>query len=78
MENLKDLADLILSNDNVKKFYLLYLDPFKEIKKTIIATITLNDIKEKLTTKKCKIEEFKKLINNNRFQSRIIYEVSKY
>lgn len=77
-ENMKDLADSILSNDRVKKFFLLYFDSFKEIKKTIIPMITLNDLKEKLTTRKCKIEEFKTIIADNRFQSRIIYEISKY
>lgn len=78
MEDLKDLAELILSIANVKKFYLLYLDSFKEIKKTVIPTMTLNDLKEKLTTRKCEIEEFKMMIDTNKYQSRIIYEILKY
>ena len=78
MEDIKDLADLILGDNKVKKFYLLYFDSFHEIKKTIIPTITLNDLKEKMTTKKCKIEVFKEIIDEKKFQSRIIYEVLKY
>ena len=78
MEDMKELSGLILSIDSVKKFYLLYLDSFQEIKKTVIPKITLNELKEKLTTRKCKIEEFKGIIIDNRFQSRIIYEILRY
>lgn len=78
MEDMKELTDLILSNDNVKKFYLLYLDSFHEIKKTEIPKITLNELKEKLSAQKCKIDELKRKISTNSLQSRIIYEISKY
>ena len=77
-EDLKDLAEFVLSKDKVKKLYLLYLDSFKEIKTTVINTMTLQDLKEKLTWKQVSTTEFIKILHENNFSSRTIYEITKY
>ena len=78
VEDLKDLAKFLLSKDKVKKVYLLYLDSFKEIKRTVINTMSLQDLKEKLAQKRANISEFIKILNENSFSSRTIYEITKY
>ena len=77
-EDLKDFANFVLSKDKVKKLYILYLDSFKEIKRTIISTMSLQDLKEKLAQKRVNISEFVEILNEDSFKSRTIYEITKY
>ena len=76
-EDLKSLANLIISHSKVKKFYLLYLDDFKEIKRTILNEMNLKELKEKLKFKKSNINDFILMIDNNKFKNRTVYEISK-
>ena len=78
VEDLKDLVNLVLSKDKVKKLYLLYLDSFKEIKATVINRMSLPDLKEKLTQKRVSTAEFINILHEKNFSSRIIYEITKY
>jgi len=76
-DDMKCLANLIISHNKVKKFYLLYLDSFREIKRTILEKMNLEEFKEKLKFKKCNINDFILLIDNNKFKNRTVYEISK-
>jgi len=76
-EDMKSLANLIISHNKVKKFYLLYLDGFGEIKRTILDKMNLEEFKEKLKFKKCTINDFILMIDNGRFENRNVYEISK-
>ena len=76
-EDMKGLAKLIISHSKVKKFYLLYLDGFSEIKRTILSQMNLEEFKEKLKFKKCNINDFILIIDNNKFKNRTVYEISK-
>jgi len=78
VEDLKDLAKFLLSKDKVKKVYVLYLDSFKEIKRTVISTMSLQDLKEKVAQKRVSTSEFIKILQENSFSSRTIYEITKY
>ena len=77
IDDMKELTNLILSNDRVKKIYMLYVDSFREIKTTVINSMNLQDLKEKLTLKKCVRSEFIKILDDHEFKSRTIYEISK-
>ena len=76
-EDMKYLANMIISHNKVKKIFLLYLDSFKEIKRTILNEMNLEGIKEKLKFKKCNINDFITIIDNNKFKNRTVYEISK-
>ena len=76
-DDLKCLANLIISHNQVKKFYLLYLDGFREIKRTILDKMNLEQFKEKLKFKKCTINDFILIIDNNNFKDRTVYEITK-
>jgi len=76
-DDMKCLANLIISHNKVKKFYLLYLDSFREIKRTVLDKMNLDEFKEKLKFKKCNINDFILLIDNNKFKNRTVYEISK-
>ena len=76
-EDMKSLTNLILSHSKVKKFYLLYLDSFKEIKRTILNEMNLEEFKENLKFKKCNIKDFILIIDNDKFKNRTVYEISK-
>jgi hypothetical protein len=76
-DDLKSLANLIIAHSKVKKFYLLYLDGFREIKKTALATMTLEELKEILEFEKCNIDDFLLIIDNKIFKNRTLYEISK-
>ena len=74
---LKKFTDLVLSHKKVKKFYLLYLDSLGEIKRTIISKFDFSTLKNMLSFEKCTQPAFLELLDNNEFQERVIYEVSK-
>ncbi len=76
-EEMKSLANLIISHSKVKKFYLLYLDDFIEIKRTILNEMNIEEFKEKLKFKKSNINDFILTIDNNTFKNRTVYEISK-
>jgi len=76
-DDLKSLAELIISHRKVKKFYILYLDSFREIKRTILDDMSLEKFKEKLNFIKCNINDFILLVDNNKFKNRTVYEISK-
>ncbi len=78
VEDLKDLVKFLLSKDKVKKLYLLYLDGFKEIKKTVIRMMSLQDLKEKLTRKRVSQTKFINSLNEMNFSNRTLYEITKY
>ena len=48
VEDFKDMANIILSSEKVKKFFVLYIKGFSEIKTTLIRTMNLTELKEKL------------------------------
>lgn len=77
-EDMKELVDIILSNEKVKKFYLIYIKGFSELKTTKIRTIDLIRLKALLTSKKVSKTDFVKILDENKFENRIVYEVSKY
>ena len=76
-EDMKNLASLIISHKKVKKLFLLYLDGFGEIKRTILNKMNLEELKEKLTFHKCNIDDFISIIDNNKFKNRTSYEITK-
>ena len=76
-EDMKNLVNLIIFHNKVKKFYLLYLDGFGEINRTILDKMNLEEFKEKLKFKKCNINDFLLIIDNNKFMNRTVYEISK-
>ena len=76
-DDMKSLINLIISHDKVKKIYLLYLDSFKEIKRTILYDMNLEEFKEKLNFTKCNITDFLLMIDNKKFKNRTVYEISK-
>ncbi|MBY8991815.1 MAG: hypothetical protein KGD58_13795 [Candidatus Lokiarchaeota archaeon] len=78
VKDMKDMAKLILSFEKVKKFYLLYVKGFSEIKTTVIKAMSLTELKEKLINKRCSLEEFIQILNRNEFKNRTIYEVTRY
>ena len=75
--DMKSLINLIISHDKVKKIYLLYLDSFREIKRTILNDMNLEEFKGKLNFAKCNINDFILIIENNKFKNRTVYEISK-
>jgi len=76
-DDMKSLANLIISHKKVKKFYLLYLDSFGEIKRTSLDDMTLEEFKKKLIFEKCNIEDFLLILDNKKFKNRTVYEISK-
>ena len=78
LQDMKLLPDIILSKDKVKKFYLLYIEGFSDMKTTDIRAMELNDLKGKLTFKKLKKQDFIEILDNNKFENRTVYEISKY
>ena len=76
-DDMKNLASLIISHKKVKKFYLLYLDGFREIKKTILDKMNLEEFREYVLFKKCNIKDFLLIVDNNKFKNRTVYEISK-
>ena len=77
MDDMKGFANLILSNNKVKKLYILYLDGFGEIDRTTIKTWQLKDIKEHIKGNKLKLTEFDLIIDEKQFVNRTLYEIYK-
>ena len=77
-EDMKDLPSLILPHPKVKKLYFLYLDSFKEFDRNEVNKWSLKDLNEKITSKQCNTSEFEKLLEQNEFKPRILYEITKY
>ena len=77
-EDIKELVSIILSNEKVKKFYLVYIKGFSEIKTTKISAMNLDELKALLTFKKVNKAEFIKILEDNIFEKRTMYEISKY
>ena len=77
-EDMKELVNNILSNEKVKKFYLVYIKGFSELKTTKIRAMDLNELKVLLPFKKVNKTDFIGILEENKFEKRIIYEVSKY
>jgi len=76
MDDMKELAQILMNNNKVKKLYILYLDSFGEIERNIIMKWELSDLKANiLQYKKCSMVDFEKLIDYNNFRERIIYEI---
>jgi hypothetical protein len=76
-DDMKSLANLIISHKKVKKFYLLYLDSFGEIKRTSLDDMTSEEFKKKLIFEKCNIDDFLLILDNKKFKNRTVYEISK-
>ena len=77
-EDMKELVSIILSNEKVKKLYLVYIKGFSELKTTKIRAMDLNGLKALLTFKKVSKTDFIVILEENKFEKRIVYEVSKY
>ena len=72
---MKELARLIMNNNKVKKLYILYLDSFGEIERNIIKKWELSDLKANIQHKKCSLVDFEKVIDDDNFRERIVYEI---
>jgi len=77
-EDMKELVSIILSNEKVKIFFLVYIKGFSELKTTKILAMDLNELKALLTLKKVSKTDFIDILEENKFEKRIVYEVSKY
>jgi len=77
-EDMKELVNIILSNEKVKKFYLVYIKGFSELKTTKIRAMDLNELKVLLPIKKVNKTDFIDILEENKFEKRIVYEVSRY
>jgi len=78
MEDMKELVNLVITNSKVKKLYVLYLDPFRELKRTVIRKMRLQELKEKIIQKKNSKQDFINILDERNFKGRILYEISKY
>ena len=77
MEDLKDLAKLLLSNKIVKKIYILYLDSLGEIDRNQLKVWQLKDIKDHIHIKQLKLPEFEQEIDDKTFENCTLNENSK-
>ena len=75
LDDMKELARLIMNNNKVKKLYILYLDSFGEIERNIIKKWELSDLKANIQHKKCSLVDFEKVIDDDNFRERIVYEI---
>jgi hypothetical protein len=75
MDDMKELARLVMNNNKVKKLYILYLDSFGEIDRNIIKKWELSDLRANIKYEKCSLVDFEKLIDDNNFRERVIYEI---
>ena len=69
--------NLILSNNRVKKLYILYIDSLSEIRRNEIKSMDLVDLKNIIKLKKTSMSEFNSILENNDFKERIIYKIGK-
>ena len=77
INEMKDLANLIIGHEKVKKFYLLYLDGLRDFKTTEIKRLNLDELKDELMQIQYKISDFFKMLERNEFKNRTIYEITK-
>ncbi len=80
-DDLVDMArfvKMVLDNEKVKKMYILYLDGFREIKRTELAQWDLETLKNQIETKTLNMSEFLKQIENGKFENRVLYEIVKW
>ena len=78
LEDIKEMVKIILSNDKVKKIYILYIKGFSNINTTEIRSMNLANLKEKLSFQRYKQNVFLEFLNNNGFEKRVVYEILKY
>ncbi|HEC37778.1 MAG TPA: hypothetical protein ENI29_06045 [bacterium] len=78
MEDMEELVKIILSNDKVKKIFILYIKGFSSIKTTEIHSMKLDDLKRKLRFQKYNYKDFLKILSNNTFEDQVVYQVLKY
>ncbi|MHA2006407.1 MAG: hypothetical protein ACXABO_18100 [Promethearchaeota archaeon] len=78
VEEMKDMTKLILSGEKVKKFYLLYIQGFSEIKTTVIRKMNITELKELINHEKYDDGNFIEVLDKNEFKARVLYEVTKY
>jgi hypothetical protein len=71
------LVNLILSNNRVKKLYILYIDSLGEIRRNKIESMDIDGLKNIIKLKKTYTSEFNSILENNGFKERIIYEIAK-
>lgn len=77
LDDMKSLVSLIIAQDKVKKLYLLYIDGFGEVKRTVLNQMDLEEFKEQLAFEKCSIIDFILKLDNSKFENRTVYEISK-
>ena len=75
--DMKVLINLILSNNRVKKMYILYIDSLGEIRRNKIESMNLDELKNIIKLKRTNRAEFISILENNGFKERIIYEIAK-
>jgi uncharacterized protein YqfB (UPF0267 family) len=71
------LVKLILSNNRVKKLYILNMDSLGEIRRNEIESMNLDELKNIIKLKRTNRAEFISILENNGFKERIIYEIAK-
>ncbi|MHA1917621.1 MAG: hypothetical protein ACTSUV_04830 [Candidatus Ranarchaeia archaeon] len=74
---MNELVHILLSNEKVKKLYILYLDSLGELKRTAINNMDMEDITNLIKTKKIKKTEISEILTNEEFKERIMYEINR-
>lgn len=75
--DLLEFTKLLLSDEKVKKIYVLYLDSLIEFRKEDINKMFYDDFIELIYERKCTIKDFESIIHNQKFKERVLYEILK-
>ena len=70
-------VEFLRDDPKVKKFQLLYLDSLKEMKTTVVSVIKSTELKDLISYKEMKISSFIELLKKCKFETRVLYEVSR-
>ena len=78
LEDMEELVKIILSNDKVKKIFILYIKGFSNIKTTEIRSMKLDDLKGKKRFQKYNYKDFLKILSNIPFEDQVVSQVLKF
>ena len=78
LEDMSKFVKMVLENDNVKKMYMLYLDGFRDIKRTQLAQWDSETLKTHIETKTISKSDFLDAISESRFDNQVLYEIVKW
>ncbi|MBE0526628.1 MAG: hypothetical protein IH631_06770 [Candidatus Thorarchaeota archaeon] len=77
LEDMASFVKMVLDNDSVKKMYLLYIDGFGDIKRTELAQWDLETLKAHIETQTITKSDFLAALSEDKFNSRVLYEIVK-